>query len=87
MRSFLRTNWRGVTIGITALAIFCAAILLLSTMPPRAIVMATRPEGGGFEEIGRQYQSALERAGVQVRLVGTVGSAENLALLRDAAPA
>jgi len=83
MRSFLRTNWRGVTIGVTALAIFCAAILVLSTMPPRAIVMATGPEGGGFEEVGRQYRSALERAGVQVRLVETAGSMENLALLRD----
>jgi len=83
MRSFLRTNWRGVTIGVTALAIFCADILVLNTMPPRAIVMATGPQGGGFEEIGRQYQSALERAGVQVRLVETAGSVENLALLRD----
>ena len=83
VREFLRTNWRGVTIGVTALAIFCVAMLLLSTMPPRAIVMATGPEGGGYEEIGTQYQSALERAGVQVRLVATAGSLENLALLRD----
>ena len=83
VRQFLRTNWRGVTIGVTALAIFCGAILLLSTMPPRAIAMATGPEGSGYEEIGRQYQSALERAGVQVRLVATAGSLENLALLRD----
>ena len=58
MRSFLRANWRGVTIGVTALAIFCAAILVLSTMPPRAIVMATGPEGGGFEEVGRQYHTS-----------------------------
>ena len=83
VRQFLRTNWRGVTIGVTALVIFCGAILLLSTMPPRAIAMATGPEGSGYEEIGRQYQSALERAGVQVRLVATAGSLENLALLRD----
>jgi hypothetical protein len=80
VRQFLRTNWRGVTIGVTALVIFCGAILLLSTMPPRAIAMATGPEGSGYEEIGRQYQSALERAGVQVRLVATAGSLENLAL-------
>ena len=83
VRQFLRTNWRGVTIGVGALVIFCGVILLLSTMPPRAIAMATGPEGSGYEEIGRQYQSALERAGVQVRLVATAGSLENLALLRD----
>ena len=68
---------------MTALVIFCGVILLLSTMPPRTIAMATGPEGSGYEEVGRQYQSALERAGVQVRLVATAGSLENLALLRD----
>src|ERR1700730_8570368 len=83
VRQFLRTNWRGVTIGVTALVIFCGVIPLLSTMPPRTIAMATGPEGSGYEEVGRQYQSALERAGVQVRLVATAGSLENLALLRD----
>jgi hypothetical protein len=56
VRQFLRTNWRGVTIGVTALVIFCGVILLLSTMPPRAIAMATGPEGSGYEEIGTQYQ-------------------------------
>ena len=45
--------------------------------------MATGPEGSGYEEIGRQYQSALERAGVQVRLIATAGSLENLRLLSD----
>jgi TRAP transporter TAXI family solute receptor len=80
---FLRRNWRGVSIAVIALGFLCAAILLVSTMPPGSIAMATGPEGSGYEEIGRQYQSALERAGVQVRLVATAGSLENLRLLSD----
>jgi TRAP-type uncharacterized transport system substrate-binding protein len=80
---FLRTNWRGLSIAVMALAFLCAAILLVSTMPPGSIAMATGPEGSGYEEIGRQYQSALERAGVQVRLIATAGSLENLRLLSD----
>jgi len=80
---FLRTNWRGVSIAVIALGFLCAAILLVRTMPPGSIAMATGPEGSGYEEIGRQYQSALERAGVQVRLIATAGSLENLRLLSD----
>ena len=45
--------------------------------------MATGPEGGGYYEIGKQYQELLARTGVELRLVETAGSVENLALLRD----
>src|SRR5262249_11413685 len=83
VREFLRSNWHVVTIGVTAGAIVCAAVFLLSTMPPRSIAMATGPEGGGYDEIGRQYQALLARTGVELRLVATAGSVENLALLRD----
>jgi len=83
VREFLRSNWHVVTIAVTAGAIVCAAVFLLSTMPPRSITMATGPEGGGDYEIGRQYQELLARTGVELRLVATAGSVENLALLRD----
>jgi TRAP transporter TAXI family solute receptor len=83
VREFLRSNWHVVTIAVTAGAIACAAVVLLSNMPPRSIAMATGPEGGGYHEIGRQYQALLARTGVQVRLVATAGSVENLTLLRD----
>jgi TRAP transporter TAXI family solute receptor len=83
VREFLRSNWHVLTIVVTAGAIVCAAIFLLSTMPPRSIAMATGPEGGGYYEICKQYQALLARAGVEVRLVATAGSVENLALLRD----
>ena len=80
---FLRANWPAVAIGVTASAILAVAILLLDTMPPRAIAMATGPKGGAYYEIGKRYQVALEGAGEQLRLIETAGSAENLALLRD----
>jgi TRAP transporter TAXI family solute receptor len=83
VREFLRSNWHVVTIAVTAGAIACAAVFLLSTMPPRSIAMATGPEGGGYHEIGRQYQALLARTGVELKLVATAGSVENLALLRN----
>ena len=83
LREFLRSNWHVVTIAVTAGVIVCAAVFLLGTMPPRSIAMATGPEGGGYYEIGRKYQELLARSGVELRLVPTAGSLENLALLRD----
>jgi TRAP-type uncharacterized transport system substrate-binding protein len=87
VREFLRSNWHVVTAIVTAGAIVYAAVFLLSTMPPRSITMATGPQGGGYYEIGRQYQELLARTGVELRLVATAGSVENLALCEIRTPA
>src|SRR5215510_925877 len=82
-RDFLRTHWPAVAIAATVIAILLAAFLLLRTMPPRTIVMATGPEGGAYHEFGRRYRELLARDGVTLRLRPTSGALENLALLRD----
>src|SRR5271166_2531196 len=83
LRDFLRNNWPLVAITVTVVAIVIAATLILRNMPPRMIVMATRSKGGTFYDVGERYRAALASAGVEVRLVPTAGSAENLALLLD----
>jgi TRAP-type uncharacterized transport system substrate-binding protein len=82
-RDFLRHHWHAITIIVTAAAIACAALVMLRSMPPHRIVMATRPEGGTYFEVGKRYRTALARENVDVQLVPTPGSVENLALLRD----
>ncbi|HSD18718.1 MAG TPA: TAXI family TRAP transporter solute-binding subunit [Anaeromyxobacter sp.] len=52
-------------------------------LPPRRIVMATGPEGGGYALIGARYREILARQGLDVQLRPTAGDLENLALLRD----
>jgi TRAP-type uncharacterized transport system substrate-binding protein len=81
-RDLLRNNWPAITIAVTA-AIACMAIVMLRSMPPRMIVMATGPEGGSYYELGERYRAVLSEAGVEVRLIPTAGSQENLALLLD----
>src|SRR5262249_7090735 len=83
VRDFLHHHWPTVTIGVTAAAIACAGVVMLRTMPPSTIVMATGSEGGAYYEVGRRYRAELTRAGGDVRLLPTGGSLENLALLRD----
>jgi TRAP-type uncharacterized transport system substrate-binding protein len=83
LRYFLQHNWPTITIGVTAAVIACAAIVTLRNMPPHLIVMGTGREGDAYHEIGERYRAALARENVEVRLLPTAGSAENLSLLRD----
>ena len=80
---FLLRNWRLGAMGAVVLALLCVAVLVVETMPPRRIAMATGFESGGFQKIGRQYQAVLGKAAVRLRLIETSGSMANLALLRD----
>ena len=82
-KEVLRHHWPAITIAVTAAAIAWAAIVMLSNMPPRMIVMATGPEGGAYYELGERYRTVLAHANVTVRLVPTAGSPENRALLLD----
>jgi len=81
--NFLRNHWPAITITVTAVAIAGAALALLRSMPPHVIVMATGPEGGAYDEIGKRYRAALARSNVEVQLMPTAGSVESLAKLRD----
>ena len=82
-RHFLENHWPLITIAVTATAIACAFLVMLRSMPPHQIVMATGREGDVYYEIGERYRAALSYENVQVQLMPTAGSVENLAMLRD----
>ena len=82
-RHFLENHWPSITIAVTATAIAGAFLVMLRSMPPHQIVMATGREGDVYYEIGERYRAALSYENVQVQLVPTAGSVENLAMLRD----
>jgi TRAP transporter TAXI family solute receptor len=83
VRGYLQNNWPWLAIAVTAAAIAFAAVVMFSSMPPHRIVMATGPEGGIDYEIGQRYRAALARENVDLQLVTTQGSIENLAMLHD----
>src|SRR3974377_1696080 len=82
-RHFLENHWASITIAVAAAAIACAFLLMLGSMPPHLIVMATGREGDASYEIGERYRAALSHDNVRVQLVPTAGSVENLAMLQD----
>jgi TRAP-type uncharacterized transport system substrate-binding protein len=82
-RDFLRNNWPAITVVVTAAAITIAGAVMLLSIPPRTIGLATGGLGGAYYEFGNRYRDELARADVEVRVVQTAGSLENLALLLD----
>jgi len=64
-------------------ALLIGAYLLLDPTPPRRVVLATGPERSAYAEFGMRYAAELKRYGITVELKSTLGSRDNLQLLRD----
>lgn len=70
--------------AIALIAVLCAvAYLLVDPAPPRQVRMATGQENSAYEEFGKKYAARLARHDVEVTLARSLGSQENLQLLRQ----
>jgi TRAP transporter TAXI family solute receptor len=69
-----------VLLGAVLLAV---AYWLADPQPPRRVVLATGPQQSAYAEFGRRYAQELRRFGIRVELRTTIGSRDNLRLLRD----
>jgi TRAP transporter TAXI family solute receptor len=72
-----------LAVAALVIAVLWVAIAALSPMPPRMVTMATGPEGSANYEVGKRYRELLAKQGVELRLLPTAGSVENLAQLQD----
>jgi TRAP transporter TAXI family solute receptor len=66
---------------ILAAAAF-GAVVLYYPIIPRVVVMATGAEGGAYSAFGERYREIAARQGVDITVLHTRGSVENLAMLR-----
>jgi TRAP transporter TAXI family solute receptor len=69
--------------GTLILVALIATIAWLGPLPPKVVAFSTGAAGSDFELYARQYQTILKRAGVQLRLLPSAGSLENLRRLND----
>ena len=87
LSDYIRTHrLRFIVMVLAAVALIVGvwvAIAALSPMPPRTVTMATGPEGGAYYEVGKRYRELLALQGIDLQLLPTAGSVENLARLRD----
>ena len=69
--------------GALILVALIATIAWLGPLPPKVVVFSTGAPGSDFELYAQQYQTILKRSGVQLRLLPSAGSFENLKRLND----
>ncbi len=70
------------TLVLTGFAIAAVAWFLVDPAPPARIKIATGIEDGFYDRLGRRFALRLRQERVEVDLVPTAGSAENIDLLR-----
>ena len=75
--------WRLVAVAGAVAIFFGASLFIVTTLPPRELVMATGAEGDANYELGIRYREILAKDGVTLQLQPTTGSLENLRHLRD----
>lgn len=68
---------------VLAIALLVLAYVWLNPTPPRHVRLATGPAQSAYDEFGKRYQKALAANHIDVELVRSAGSAENLRLLRE----
>ena len=82
-QSPLQRYWPLFSVAATVAILVAAGVFIVATLPPRTIVMATGPEGGTNYQLGDRYREFLAKSGIELKLMPTAGSLENLKLLRD----
>jgi len=65
------------------IAVLWAVIDALNLMPPSTVTMITGPEGGAYHAFGERYRKILARSGIDLRVLSSAGSLENLNKLND----
>jgi hypothetical protein len=79
-RDFLSTYG---LVFLLAIAGFVVAWQFVEPAPPKQLVMATGSPDGAYYRFGLQYREILARHGIELELLNTSGSVENLELLMD----
>lgn len=68
---------------VLALALLVLAYWWLDPNPPKRVTLATGPAQSAYEEFGKRYAKILAQDDIEVRLLPSEGSAQNLQLLRE----
>lgn len=76
-------RWYYLTAVLLIVIASIATITYLGPSLPSVVVMTTGAPGGDFDEFGQRYKEIFERAGVELLLLPSAGSLENLRRLND----
>ena len=80
MMNFLKRYWWTFLVGVGLLIL---AFSLLEPPPPKHVVMAGGSTGGAYELVAEDYKTILSRNKVEVEVLSTSGSIDNLERLKN----
>ncbi len=72
----------GPILLLTAAAVW-AAVHFVNSAPPRTLTMSSGPKGSTFEMNAQRYRKILARSGIELKLIESAGSIDNLSRLSD----
>ena len=78
--------WLIIPSALLTVAAFWFAFQFVEPAPPNSATIATGGTSGGYFAFGNQYAQELRKAGIELQVVSTKGSVENLSLLNDDKP-
>jgi ABC-type nitrate/sulfonate/bicarbonate transport system substrate-binding protein len=70
-------------VAVLAIGLLVLAYLWLDPTPPKHVTLATGPAQSAYDEFGKHYRKALAAENIDVVLVPSQGSSDNLRLLRE----
>ncbi|KCZ45465.1 TAXI family TRAP transporter solute-binding subunit [Hyphomonas pacifica] len=80
LRDFLKVYWPLVMIALGGVLL---ALILMDPAPPKQVRFAAGPNGGAYHAFAERYKRLLGEQGVDVILIETAGSIDNLRMLED----
>jgi TRAP transporter TAXI family solute receptor len=83
-----KSDWRhGLSLyapaGLLVVAAFVLAYQFVQPAPPRLLTLAAGESGGAYHAFAARYRDRFAREGIEIRVLETAGSGENLDLLRE----
>ena len=77
---FLKKYWLAL---VLAFALMVFALQFIKPAPPSKIIFASGGQGGAYQAYAERYKLLFASVGVEVEVLSTKGSIENLELLRN----
>ncbi len=79
-KDFLKVYWPFVLVAVLGVLV---TLMLMDPAPPKHIRFAAGSQGGAYYAFAERYQRLLAEQGIEVELIQTAGSVENLRLLDE----
>src|SRR5262249_29035314 len=81
-------SWWALVQTVGPVVLMCAVLVwaalhFVHSAPPHTLTISSGPKGSSFDTIAERYKKILARNGIELKIVPSAGSVENLARMSD----